>query len=166
MQDDKVGITCNEGFFRVQDFDTACVFTIFDSFLDPGTSTRVSKTVFRLRGIPWHPGNIVHRPLLRKLFELYAHMYALLFTTRSSTTTRPEDTKKIGPNNLTCPLFFTLFLSKLAPTCSSLPLPTSSLASSSSILPHFRPLCSPNLGCQDFREGARGNGLKLEKRED
>ena len=91
---------------------------------------------------------------------------ALLFTTRSSTTTRPEDTQKIGPNNLTCPLFFALFLSKLAPTCSSLPLPTSSLASSSSILPHFRPLCSPNLGCQDFREGATGKGLKLEKRED
>jgi hypothetical protein len=77
------------------------VFTIFDSFLDPETSSRVSKTVFRLRGIPGYPGKIVPGPL-RKLFEactivcihvLYA---ALLFTTRSSTTTTtttgPEDT--------------------------------------------------------------------------
>ena len=135
----------------------------FDSFLDPGTSTRVSKTVFRLRGIPGHPGNIVHGPSF--LSCMHTCITALLFTTRSSTTTRPEDTQKIGPNNLTCPLFFALFLSKLAPTCSSLPLPTCSLASSS-ILPHFRPLCSPNLGCQDFREGASGKGLKLEKRED
>jgi hypothetical protein len=121
-------------------------FTIFDSFLDPGTSSTVSKTVFRLRGIPGYPGNIVPGLLACTIVCIHVHFFLLLEV--HSTTTRPEDTnctQKIGPNNLTC--LSLVLRSKLAPTCSSLPLPTTS---SSLILPHFRPLCSPNLGCQDL----------------
>ena len=133
------------------------VFTIFDSFLDLGTS---SKTVSRLRGIPRYRGTLsldhCFESFLRHVL-LYAYMYCMLHFFLLLEVVLP----------LLLPLDQRiLFLSKLGPTCSSLPLPTRSFASSSLILPHFRPLCSPNLGCQDFREGATGKGLKLEKRED
>ena len=142
------------------------VFTIFDSFLDPETSSSVSKTVFRLRGIPGYPGKIVPGPL-RKLFEactivcihvLYA---ALLFTTRSSTTT---GLKKIGPNALSLVLRSVSF-----ETCSHMLLPPTSHLLSCFIIFDPSSLSSsllPKSWLPGFQGGSKREGIELGKRED